>query len=166
MQRLEIISDYIDLGKSTICGWEPKKNIILIDAIRIGIEKGDDFKALNLVQLGKNEYSLFPLEISNLENIEGGGHHKAIGHYYLGEKIKSNIYILRDPKKISFIKESRNFLDISYTELFNHTELTYKEKREEETRKFFIRALRYPRIDWEKWNIEPSKEWIEKFKQT
>lgn len=56
-------SKYLDLKENTVLGWEADKNIILVDAIKEGIRAGDEFKPINLVLSGKNEYFFFPYMI-------------------------------------------------------------------------------------------------------
>lgn len=158
-----MFDDYvIKWDTNTICGWEPDKNIILIDAIQRGIKLEDKFEPLNLAQLGENEYSLLPLEIATPRRLAGGGHNRTVGHLYSNKEMNCRIYQL-DLSEISFIKRSGSFMNISHTKIFNHKEIANDKMKAYETKIFFERALRYPRIDWKKWGIEPPKEWLKKY---
>lgn len=56
-------------------------------------------------------------------------------------------------------------MKISNIKLFDHRKIQDKRMRISETEDFWERAMYYPRINWEKWGIEPSQEWLERYRE-
>ena len=80
---------YLDLDKITLYGFETEKSDLVIDSIIRGIEAGDEFPPVPVLEID-GDYFLHPyLRICQAGWMPlDGGHNRAVGHYIAGKPLK------------------------------------------------------------------------------
>jgi len=109
---------FLDLNKVKLYGWEAVKDWLTIDSIIRGIEAGDDFPAVPVIQISPKLYILDQSVKSKCSMYKDGGHNRATAHYIWSAPLKVELIKRRGFSiYLDITNVSSDYYDISETKL-------------------------------------------------
>jgi hypothetical protein len=92
-------------------GWEKTKSEQAIDAIVRGIDAGDDFPPVPVLQDTMNPFKFYLFDIESFDKYLEGGHTRALGHYIVNKPLKC-VLMYPEIHAQSQVKVNKNYIEI------------------------------------------------------